>query len=166
MYFNMPLFRNLQRLFPFFFLIYLFNLFIFGCVGSSLLSTGFPQLQRAGATLRCGARASHCGGFSLLQSTGCRCTGFSSCGVQAPVVVACGPSSCGSRAQSAGSVVVANGLRAQAQQLWQTGLVAPQHVGSSRTRARTRVPCTGRRILTHCPVPISYSPVCLTGQKE
>ena len=30
------------------------------------------------------------------------------------------------------------------------GLVAPRHVGSSRTRARTRVPCIGRRILNHC----------------
>ena len=30
------------------------------------------------------------------------------------------------------------------------GLVAPWHVGSSRTRARTRVPCIGRRILNHC----------------
>ena len=29
------------------------------------------------------------------------------------------------------------------------GLVAPWHVGSSRTRARTRVPCIGRRILNH-----------------
>ena len=38
----------------------------------------------------------------------------------------------------------------QAQQLWHTGLVAPRHVGSSRTRARTRVPCIGRRILNHC----------------
>ena len=38
----------------------------------------------------------------------------------------------------------------QAQQLWCTGLVAPWHVGSSRTRARTRVPCIGRRILNHC----------------
>ena len=27
--------------------------------------------------------------------------------------------------------------------MWLTGLVAPQHVGSSRTRARTRVPCIG-----------------------
>ena len=39
---------------------------------------------------------------------------------------------------------------AQAQQLWLTGLVAPRHVGSSRTRARTRVPCIGRQILNHC----------------
>ena len=31
--------------------------------------------------------------------------------------------------------------------MWHTGLVAPRHVGSSRTRARTRVPCIGRRIL-------------------
>ena len=40
--------------------------------------------------------------------------------------------------------------RAQAQQLWHTGLVAPQHVGSSQTRARTYVSCIGRRILNHC----------------
>ena len=39
-------------------------LFMFGCVGSSLLCVGFLSLRRAGATLRCGARASHCGGFS------------------------------------------------------------------------------------------------------
>ena len=39
---------------------------------------------------------------------------------------------------------------AQAQQLWLTGLVAPWHVGSSQTRARTCVPCIGRQILTHC----------------
>ena len=36
------------------------------------------------------------------------------------------------------------------QQLWRMGLVAPRHVGSSRTRARTRVPCIGRQILNHC----------------
>ena len=28
--------------------------------------------------------------------------------------------------------------------------VAPRHVGSSQTRARTRVPCIGRQILNHC----------------
>ena len=39
---------------------------------------------------------------------------------------------------------------AQAQQLWLTGPVAPRHVGSSQTRARTRVPRTGRQILNHC----------------
>ena len=39
---------------------------------------------------------------------------------------------------------------AQAQQLWLTGPVTPQHVGSSQTRARTRVPCIGRQTLNHC----------------
>ena len=38
---------------------------------------------------------------------------------------------------------------AQAQWLWLTGLVAPRHVGSSQTRARTCVPCIGRQILNH-----------------
>ena len=52
--------------------------------------------------------------------------------------------------QHVGSVVVAHSSRAQAQQLWHMGLVAPRHVGSSWTRARTRVPCIGRRILNHC----------------
>ena len=42
------------------------------------------------------------------------------------------------------------GSRVQAQQLWHMGLVAPQHVGSSQTRARTHVPCIGRWILNHC----------------
>ena len=31
--------------------------------------------------------------------------------------------------------------------MWLTGLVAPRHVGSSRSRARTHVPCIGRQIL-------------------
>ena len=71
---------------------------------------------------------------------------FSSCGKRGPLfIVVRGPliiaaslvaehrlqtrrlSSCGSRAQS---------LR--------------EHVGSSQTRARTRVPCIGRQILNHC----------------
>ena len=38
----------------------------------------------------------------------------------------------------------------QAQQLWLTGPVAPRHVGSSQTRARTRVPCISRQILNPC----------------
>ena len=38
----------------------------------------------------------------------------------------------------------------QVQQLWRTGLVAPWHVRSSRTRAGTRVPCIGRWTLNHC----------------
>ena len=67
-----------------------------------------------------------CAGFSLrwlllLQSTGSRQVGFSSCGSRA---LERRLSSCGAR--------------------------APRHVGSSRTRARTRVPCIARRILNHC----------------
>ena len=73
---------------------FLFNLFIdlfiFGCVGSSLLCTGLLCLRQAGATLHCGARASHCGVFS--------CCGAQALGMQASVVVACRLSSCGSRA--------------------------------------------------------------------
>ena len=42
------------------------------------------------------------------------------------------------------------GSIAQAHQLWHTNLVAPRHVGSSWTRARTGVPCIGRQILNHC----------------
>ena len=34
--------------------------------------------------------------------------------------------------------------------MWLTGLVAPRHVGSSQTRARTHVPCIGRQTLNHC----------------
>ena len=55
-------------------------------------------------------------------------------------------SSCGSWAQQLWLV----GSRAQAQQLWHTGLVAPRHVGSSQNRARTRVPCIGGWILNLC----------------
>ena len=121
-----------------FFLIYLFYLFIFGCVGSLLLGAGFLQLWQAGATLRCGARTSHCGGFS--------CCGARALGTRASVVVAHGLGSCGSQAQQ----LWLTGSRVQAQQSWRMGPVAPRHVVSSRTRARTRVPCIGRQILNHC----------------
>ena len=96
-----------------------------------------------------------CTGFSLrwlllLRSTGSRRTGFSSCGL---------------RAQQLWLM----GSRAQAQQLRHTGLVAPRHVGSSRTRDGTRVPCLGRWILNHCAtreVPtISFYSARLLGQK-
>ena len=55
---------------------------MYGCVESSLLCAGFLYLQRAGATLRCGVRASHCGGFS--------CCAARALGAQASVVVARG----------------------------------------------------------------------------
>ena len=66
--------------------------------------------------------------------------------MQASVDAAHGLSSCSTWAYQLWHA----GSRAQAQQLWHTGLVAPWHVGSSRTRARTRVPCIGRQILNHC----------------
>ena len=69
--------------------IYLF-IFVFGCIGSSLLCAGFLQLRRTGATLHCGAWASHCGGFSC-------CGAWALC-AWASVVVARGHSSCGSQA--------------------------------------------------------------------
>ena len=65
-----------------------FIFFIFGCVGSSLLSVGFLQLRRAGATLHCSVQASHCGGFSC-----CRAWAL---GARASVAVARSFSSCGS----------------------------------------------------------------------
>ena len=84
-------------------------------------SGGYSSLRCAGFSLR----------WLLLWSTGSRRMGFSSCGTwaQQPWLT---------------------GSRAQAQQLWRTSSVALRHVGSSRTRARTRVPCIGRRILNHC----------------
>ena len=60
----------------------LFYLFIFGHVGPSLLHTGFLQLRRARATLRCSARAPRCSGFS--------CCGAWALGAWASVVVAHG----------------------------------------------------------------------------
>ena len=64
----------------------------------------------------------------------------------------CGLSCCGAQAPDA-----------QAQQLWLTGLVALRHVGSSRTRARTRVPCIGRQILNHCAT--REAPICILKRK-
>ena len=60
---------------------------------------------------------------------------FSSCGEQGPLFI---------------TVRGTQAPDAQAQQFWLMGLVAPQHVGSSQTRAQTRVPCIGRQILNHC----------------
>ena len=93
-----------------------FFFFFFGCVGSSLLRTGFLQLRRA-----------VCGLLIAVASLVAE-HGLQACRLQQFWLM---------------------GSRAQAQQLWLTGLVASRHVGSFRTRARTRVPCIGRRILNH-----------------
>ena len=74
---------------PLFFLKFIY--FIFGCVGSSLTRRLFSGCSERGATLPCGARASHCGGFSC-----CRAWDL---GTWASVVAAHGLSGCGSRAQ-------------------------------------------------------------------
>ena len=112
----------------FYIFIYFLNfwlcwVFVAAC-GFSLVaaSGGYSSLWCAGFSLQW---------FLLLRSTGCRCMGFSSCGM---------------RAQS----LWLTGSRAQAQYLCHMSLVAPWHVGSSRTRDRTHVPCTGRQILNHC----------------
>ena len=62
--------------------IYLF-LFIFGCIGSSLLRTDFLQQRRAGGTLRLAVHRLLMWWLLLLWSTGSRHVGFSSCGMQA-----------------------------------------------------------------------------------
>ena len=67
----------------------------------------------------CGAQASHCDGFSC-----CR-------GAQQWALGHVGFTSCST----------------QAQELWHTGLVAPQHVGPSQTRDGTHVPCNDMLIL-------------------
>ena len=59
------------------------------------------------------------------------------CGIRASHC--CGLSRCGAQAPDA-----------QAQRPWLTGPAAPRHVGSSRTGARTRVPCIGKRTFNHC----------------
>ena len=66
----------------FFFFNFIY-LFIFGCVGSSLLCEGFSLVAASG-----GYSLLQCMGFSLqwlllLQSTGPRRMGFSSCGTRA-----------------------------------------------------------------------------------
>ena len=72
-------------------MVFVFFFKLFGCVGSSLLYGAFLQLWRAGVTLHCGARVSHCGGFS--------CCGAQALCMRASIVVARGLSSRGSRAQ-------------------------------------------------------------------
>ena len=71
---------------------------------------------------------------------------FSSCGERGPLFIAVrGPLTI------AASLVAEHRLQTRRLScVWLTGLVAPRHVGSSQTRARTRVPCIGRQTLNHC----------------
>ena len=110
-YFSFQKFKSLLQQFLkfqqfYFFLFFIFKfiyfIFIFDCVGSLLLHTGFLQLQRVGATLSCGALAPY-SVTSLVAGhwlQACRLQQLWHTGL---VVVARG-------LQSAGSVVVAHGL--------------------------------------------------------
>ena len=71
---------------------------------------------------------------------------FSSCGERGPLFIAVR----GPLTVMASSVAEHRLQTRRLSQLWLTGLAAPRHVGSSQTRARTRVPCIGRQILNHC----------------
>ena len=85
-----------------------------------------------------------CGEWRLLPSCRAQASlrgGLPRCRAQAPACA--GFSICGAWAQHLQQV----DSRAEAQQQWHTGLVAPRPAGSSRTRDGTRVPCLGRRIL-------------------
>ena len=118
-----------------------------GSLSRSFFIFNFIYLFLTALGLRCYVQAfSSCGEWGLLfaavcglliaVASRCRARGL---GVWASVVVARRLSSCGTRAleHRLGSC----GARA---------LVAPRHVGSSQTRARTHVPCIGRRILNQC----------------
>ena len=85
-----------------------------------------------------------CGKWRLLPSCRAQASlrgGLPRCRAQAPACA--GFSICGAWAQHLQQV----DSRAEAQQQWHTGLVAPRPAGSSRTRDGTHVPCLGRRIL-------------------
>ena len=94
-------------------------LFIFGCAGS---------LWRHRLFSPCCMKASHCSDFSCCRFQALGWTGSSSYVTWA-------------------QQLWLPGSRAQAQQLWCTGLAAPRHVGSSWIRDQTGVSCIGRQIL-------------------
>ena len=79
----------------------------------------FSSCSKQGLLSSCGVRASHCSDFS--------------CAAQVP----------GRRGFSIA------GSRAQAPQLWHTGLAAPRAVGSSRTRDLNHGSCVSKRIPHH-----------------
>ena len=68
-----------------------FIYFIFGCIGSSLLGTGFLQFQQAGVLFIVVS--------GLLSTVASLCCGARALGTQASAVVARGLSSCGAQAQ-------------------------------------------------------------------
>ena len=104
------------------YLIFLFLFFFLAALGLVCCTWAFSGCgERQLLFVRCAAFSLQW--LLLLQSTASRHVGCSSCGLWA---------------LEGSSVVVVHGL------------FAPRHVESSQTRARTRVPCIGRRILNHC----------------
>ena len=95
--------------------------FLPGCAGSSLLNSGFLQLQGVGPLSSCGVRPSPCGGFSR-----CRAQAL---GSRASTVAAW-------ELRRLGSVVVAHGLS------------APQHVEPSCTGIEPVYPALASGFLT------------------
>ena len=102
------------------------NNFIYFCLcWVFVVAWAFLKLGRVGATL-VEVLGLLIAAASLVGERGLK-------GVQASVAVPQGLRSCGSRA-----------LEHRLQQLWHTGLVASQPVGSSRIRDRTHVSCIDR----------------------
>ena len=159
-------------------------------LGLRCCARAFSSCGERGATLCCGAQTSHCRGFSCCgaQTSHCRgfsccgaqtshCRGFSCCGAQAlgaraSAVVARGLSSCGSRAQSTGSVVVAHGLSCSAAceifpgqgsnpypLHWQADSQPLHHQGSPPPPFLTQA-SHGRQRWSG----ITFEPMCLTGE--
>ena len=108
--------------------IHLF-VFIFGCIGSSV-AQAFSSCGECGL-LFAAVRGLLTVVTSLVAEHGLQAHQLQQLRRTGSVVVA-------RRLQSTGSVVVAHGLSCST--AW----------GSSRTRARTHVPCIGRQILNHC----------------
>ena len=111
-------------------LLILFVLFL-AALGLCCYAQSFPSCGERGLLF-----IAVCGLLIVVASP---CCGARALGAWASVVVASGLSSCGSRA-----------LERRLSSCCALGLVALQHVGSSRTRARTCVPCIGRWILNNC----------------
>ena len=91
----------------FYFIKFYLSIYIWLC-WVLLLQRLFSNCREQGLLSSCRVQTSHCGGFSCCESR--------------------------TRGHLGAQQLWLGGSRAQAQQLWCTGLLASQHVGSSRTR--------------------------------
>ena len=119
----------LRMLYIYIYINYIFY-FILGCARSLLVCPAFSSCSRQGLLVSCGAWASHCGDVSRCRVWALWPAGFSGCSTDA-------------------QYLPFPGSRAQAQDLWGTGLVALQLVGASRPRDQTCVSCIGKWVLYH-----------------